>query len=204
MANAENKRSDWPHKILKILFKEYSGFNGYLNPFFINELKIGTEDGNLGRKVFKTLQELRDKNLITLEVTGVGNIDKEISLEPNDNTTVLLSVYWFHARLTFDGLEYIGHYIRDRKQEKLNKSIINNSRIQRNTAIVIAFITGITMLVGVANFWLASHKSQQNLLQVSPDMQSKLDSTLQSQKVIDSSLRTMAKDPVKKIRVLKK
>jgi len=115
-----NKRHDWPHKILKHLFENYSGFDVHLNPFLEKDLNIGLNDGNLGRKVVRLLKELKTLGLITWIHSDHKNETLELKDDDNDNTSVTLAVYWFHARLTFDGLSYISTYTSKKKQDSLN------------------------------------------------------------------------------------
>jgi hypothetical protein len=115
-----NKRQDWPHKILVHLFENYSGFDVHLNPFLQKDLNIGLNDGNLARKVVRTLKELKNRGLITWTHSDHKNETIELNDDDNDNTSVTLAVYWFHARLTFDGLVYISTYSRQTKQDLLN------------------------------------------------------------------------------------
>jgi phage pi2 protein 07 len=113
----KNKSQDWPHEILKHLFKEYSGFDVYINSFLQPHLNIPEDDSNLRRKVVRTLQELEKRQLITWSYTDHKNEQIEMSDDYHDNTTVNLNKYRFHVRLTFDGLVYIGNYLRLKKQD---------------------------------------------------------------------------------------
>jgi hypothetical protein len=132
---------DWPHKILVHLFRKYSAFNVHIDKFLKEEVLIGrSEDaGNLGRKIVRTLDELQSQHLITWEPTNDKGGDIKVNPDINDNTSVTLGVYQFHARLTFDGLVYTEKYLRLKGQDKIEKQ-------NRNITIVgicIAALTGL-------------------------------------------------------------
>lgn len=111
---------DWPRKILLHLFVNYSAFDVYINNFLENELAIGKANGNFGRKIVRILDELKEKKLITWNPTDHNN--KEVDLNPdfNDNTSVTLGKYRFHTRLTLEGLDYIGNFVRIERQERFS------------------------------------------------------------------------------------
>lgn len=91
----------------------------------------------------------------------------------------------------------------NRSVKDLNSNTKTYYKHQRNTAYAIAAFTALTLSFSVASFVRTCGKNQPPTLQLSPDMRSKLDSSLLFQKAIDSSLRIMAKDSSKKIFVIR-
>ena len=112
----------------------------------------------------------------------------------NEKITYDLNNTNIQVGLTPEGYSYITDELRKEKQEEINETIKDNSVAQKNTAIAVACFTLITMLVSVATFWSTCGKPQQNLLQVPPHILLKLDSTLQVQRGINSSLRKAVKN----------
>jgi hypothetical protein len=94
--------------------------------------------------------------------------------------------------------------ITNKSIRDLNTKTDGYYKHQRNVNYAISVFAGLTMLLSVATFLKTCDKPQQNILQVSPDMRLLLDSSLKFHRGIDSSLRKMAKDSIKNVRVLGK
>ena len=136
---ADNYKN-WHYKILLHLYKYETVYHVHFKDDFLKgTLGMSDNNGNDGRKLYNKLKELRDNNLIRLRLSDHGNLDIPINEDDNDNTSITINVYWFHAELTLLGMQYIGNYIRQGVEEKILKQNRNLSR----TGIVIAFLTGV-------------------------------------------------------------
>jgi hypothetical protein len=188
---------DWSHIILKHLFKEYTVFDVHFKDNFLsNKLGIGQRDGNLGRKLVRTLQELEEKKLVVLRISDHNNQEVVINTDPNDNTSITLDKYWFHVRLTFDGLVYIGNYLRIKKQDTF--TIIS---------LVILGLTGI--FVFMSAYYSSQGITSKEWKKVDTTLQlqgQSLDSIHKTQQEINYSLHEMNQksDSIKKVMIVTK
>jgi hypothetical protein len=138
---AVEPQEDWPHKILVFLFQHYTAFNVPMNTFLQNDVLVGRTEyaGNLGRKIVRTLDELKLQNLLTWEPTDMKIEAVTLNPDLNDNISVTLAVVMFHARLTFDGLKYVENYLRLKGQDI----------IRRQNKVITWLSVGITFLTMV-------------------------------------------------------
>lgn len=143
----DKPKRDWIHAILEFLHTNYTAYNVPIHSFLTNELKIKINDGNSGRKIYDTLKELEIKKLIELETTDHNLKEVNLNIIPKDNTSITLDKYWFHVKLTFDGLVYIGNYLR--LEEQANSSLLTDNSIRNVNKLFIATVI-IALLGAVA------------------------------------------------------
>jgi hypothetical protein len=184
---------DWPHEFLTSLLNNYTAWDVPVSTFFLTNWGLTVDNSNQAEKVVKFLTELESKKLITWRC------------EPDERPTkqtYTFNDYQFHARLTFEGYVYISTKNRQDKQDQslldTNSSVRNINGWLKATGIISLVIAAVSCVYIALDYTNAKNEPDLSPTNKQLERTSQiLDSMLQVQRGIDSSLETMAKDSTK-------
>jgi hypothetical protein len=153
--------------------------------------------------IFKTLDSLKSKNYITVG----SNIDRSTSVLGVDKAA---QEYFARNKLTFsrikifgsitnDGLFYLEQKSRDKTQGALTESVRTTNKWVKVTSIISVGIAAITGTFIAMQYFKDDGENLKPIYKQFEDTVPLLDSMQKYQRGINSSLRTMANDSLKKV-----
>ena len=200
----------------KLLIFLYNSDTTWINlaDYFLKEYKdISDSDyKNISDKLQKILDykllAFTDKNMISMlgkmqysypHVNG-GLRDSKFTFEEINRRRNLMPKeenYGLMAQITFEGKLQVDKWLLENQLKEVNQAVIDSAKfgkLVRNATIASAFIAGITAIFIGLQFWKDDSQDLRPLYKQLEKTSIILDSMLQSQKGIDSSLQKAVKD----------
>lgn len=167
-----------------------------INDFLKTTWRKGTdEDINDLNRINTALDRLLTKGYITKSIDPFGHYLTQLlkNLKTGETYRCDLENTNIQVGITASGYDYITNEIRKDKQDIINEEVRINSRVQKNTAKIVAGLACVTMIISALTFLKSREQPPSSILQESAHMRSVLDSICKHQRGIDSSLQTLGR-----------